>query len=66
MPARSAGGGEHLGGPLLKQILHELAALLEGDNHAHTEQLAPGVFPAAAEHLHGNNPFLGAALGRQA
>ena len=63
MPARSAGGREHLTRALLQQVLHKRAALLEGDNHAHTEQGAPGVFAAAAEHFHGDDPFLNAALG---
>ncbi|MNF96638.1 hypothetical protein D3C84_794340 [compost metagenome] len=66
MPAGAASGGEHLGGALLQQVLHELAAFLERDNDAHAEQLAPGVLATTAEHLHGNDPFLGAALGRHA
>ena len=66
MPARSAGGREHLTRALLQQVFHKRAALLEGDNHAHAEQGAPGVFAATAEHFHGDDPFLDAALGRQA
>ncbi|MNO59223.1 hypothetical protein D3C76_498060 [compost metagenome] len=65
MPARAAGGGEHLCRALVQQILHELAALLQGDNDAHAEQRPPGVLATPAEHLHGNDPVLGAAVGEQ-
>src|SRR5471032_306978 len=51
---------------LVEQVLHERAAFLEGDNDAHPEQGAPGVLATAAEHLHGDDPFLDAALGDQA
>jgi hypothetical protein len=51
---------------LVEQVLHERAAFLERDNDAHAEQLRAGRPPAAAEHLHGDNPFLDAALRHQA
>ncbi|MNJ45886.1 hypothetical protein D3C77_409990 [compost metagenome] len=66
MPAGAAGGGEHLCRALVQQVLHELAALLQGDDDAHAEQRPPGVLTATAEHLHGNDPLLGAAVGEQA
>ncbi|MNE44007.1 hypothetical protein D3C80_1382130 [compost metagenome] len=66
MPARAAGGGEHLCRALVQQVLHELAALLQGDDDAHAEQRPPCVLAAPTEHLHGNDPLLGAAVGEQA
>ncbi|MDT4859675.1 hypothetical protein FQZ97_941960 [compost metagenome] len=66
VPARPAGGGDGLSGPLLQQVFHEGAALAQVNHHTQGEQTAPGILATAAEHFHGHYPFLRAALRYQA
>ncbi|MCY1310144.1 hypothetical protein D9M70_603110 [compost metagenome] len=51
---------------LVQQVLHEGAALAQGDQHAHGKQAAPRILPAAAEHLHGQHPIFDTSLRHQA